>query len=159
MSFDKHLETQLERINAIANTITGISAADYPPAEIDTRLPVLLPLVGAFTFDEYSQSEKVVVTVWDLYLYLAPANQGLDKVNQVDLYAYLDQFANAYMQRKWMQLTGSGALAYVRNTSFELVSGLSSPITYPPRGGTARYWGCQYRLTITSETKFTQVQE
>lgn len=150
-------EQQLERINAIAmNDISGLETAMFPPASIDTHLPVLIPLEVDFVPTRTSSSTFNITFTWDLHLYIAALGTGLETVNGVNIRTYLSKFANAFMKRRLLQLNDNG-LAYVTDSEFRLVSGLSKAKAYPPNsGGRPTHWGCQYRLTITIENYVIQ---
>lgn len=144
------LQTQAERIEAIIEAdISGVSVAQFPPASIDTRLPVVVITVASTTYQKQASKTYNVSVEWDLWLYLKSAGASLDMVNQVDLYTYLDKFANAFLSRPDLKLDGAN-LAYCKDSDFQLVSALSGLQRYPPRNGQALFWGCQYRLTTYS---------
>ena len=149
-------QLQMERIATIAdNHIDDLKdVGSTIPASIDTRLPYLQVLLGApVDYERIAANTYNVTTTWDLFLYLAPAGQDLDKVNESHLYVFLDTFANTFLARHRLQYNGA-SLAYCRDTEFQMVSGISQPMRYPPRQGQALYRGCQYRLTVYS-TNYT----
>lgn len=140
---------QLERISDIASTIDGLNTAWQAPTQESTRLPLLLPIPSSPDYTTLSATSYTVSLRWDLYLYLAEYGQGNNITNLVNLLTYVEAVAELFLSRHLLQL-GNSPLQHVRNTSFTTVTGLTDPITYPPRGGSVRYWGAKYQLTVTS---------
>lgn len=151
-------QAQLDRIVAIARAdLTDLKVGRFPPASIDSRLPLLLPMLSPpVTAKRRAATLYDITTTWNLYLYLQQVGADSESANQSHLYALMDGFFNAFLSRNQLQLSGS-KLAYCRDTEFEMVSGIDTPQRYPPRSGQALYWGCQYRLTVYSTNYTVQV--
>lgn len=143
-------QAQLDRItDIITGELSGTNVAMTPPASIDTRLPVVVPLLQSDVNSKRGSTVYDFATTWRLHLYLSPVGQGLDTVNQANLYVYLGQFYQVFLSRRDLKYNGVG-LPYCRDSEIQLVSALNDLQRYPPRNGQALHWGCQYDLTIYS---------
>ena len=141
-------QLQLERITAIIEgEISGTSVAQFPPSNIGTRLPVVVPMLTSDPNENRAHTVYDFDTTWRLYVYLKESGQGLEMVNSVDVYLYIGQFYQAFLSRRGLKYNNAN-LPYARDSSIQLVSAMNDSQRYPPRGGQALFWGCQFDLTI-----------
>lgn len=148
MTQSQLIQKMVDRVIAIAeNDNPTLSAGYLSPASAETRLPLLLPMPGIPDYTKSSQGSFNLSMTFNLFLYIKKYGSGYDIVNQVDVNSWVDQLANTFLARETLPLNDNG-LSYVRSSVFTIVSNLSDPVSYPPKGGQDKYWGFQSRLVI-----------
>lgn len=157
MALNNRIQEQLERIQAISeNDIQALKTAQASASDIQTRLPMLLPLLSRMPKSRNSQSTFSFTFQWELYFYLETFGAGYEVVNQVNLHRYVATFYDAFLSRRLLQFNDNG-LKFTTDSDIELAAGLDTPLRYPPRAQQgALFWGAHFRLSITSTNYVTQ---
>lgn len=157
MALNDRIQEQLQRIQAIVkHDINELHVQQTSAHDIKTKLPVLLPILSRLPKSRRDQSTLDFTFQWELYFYLQPYNLGYELVNQVNINRYVATFYDAFLSRRLLQLQDNG-LKFTTDSDIDLVTGLETPLRYPPRAQQGEFfWGAHFRLGIISTNYVTQ---
>lgn len=136
---------------------TNPTVPDGLPAMLDdTDLPACVILTSSTGVFKHDGGQRYMTTVTvDLRLYISPIGVRYDKTNLFELLHYFDQFVEVFLSRPQLQWNGGALPGVAGNLTFQNVSNLSKPITYPlGTPDTAYFWGSVYQLGIPFRTSY-----
>lgn len=146
MTVTPSLKTILERIAAIERTVTGITAFDAIPRQIErAAFPLMINYPKASVRAHIANDIVAETRTFELYLLYAPALQGTE-FQQYEAYltsSLIDSIAEAFHARRTLALNDNGI---VERAVLEGDGGIV-PIAYPTAESPI-YMGTIFRLLV-----------